>query len=493
MSKFDWRAFTGQLAGGLASDIRQRRLDAREYEEEEKDLAERNLPKVQKNKMLANQAAQLGLRARALGATDAQIQNALNSGMNGIADFYDKLQSTVEEKGVKTLGKADIDAIVNMPNIPDVDFTFADGQLDKQTRQLYGFSKPEVKRQDTDDNMLKTLFGFDAKDRAKERLRSRQFSDGMSIAEINAAARQGEYESIFPESTMTFTDVNFFGKKDLLAFSRSLSTNMASSLRNPDAVANIKLAGENAAKEYAAGKELGEVDVVEQNKIKAAAEREERSFVEMEAAVVEIENAMSIYFIPDLLKNEAFERLVVGSVGQEYFDKLLKENDMLEENEPKDFGEETEDIPFSTIPGFTGDAEADREYREEQESTNQEEPQSEEAPEAEAPDTEAKEAALLAKTFPKRKSKRGLSGKGEWDREYEGKVNPDTGKVIIAPPRPTDGGEKTKELAIRVGLLGSPTGKKRKVTEAEYWDATYGDTHDPSTGLPLGIDKLLED
>ncbi len=492
MSKFDWRVFTGQLAGGLASDIRQRRVDAREYEDEREELAERNLAKVGKQKLLANQAAQLGHRARALGATDAQIQNALNSGMNGIADFYNKLQSTVEEKGVKTLGKADIDAIVNMPNIPDVDFTFADGELAEQTRQLYGFSKPELKRQDTDDNIVRTLFGLNAKDRAKERLRSRQFSDGMSIAEINAAARQGEYESIFPESTMTFTDVNFFGKKDLLAFSRSLSTNMTSALRNPDAVANIKLAGENAAKEYAAGKETGEVDVVEQNKIKAAAEREERSFVEMEAAVVEIENAMSIYFIPDLLKNEAFERLVVGSVGQEYFDKLLKENDMLEEQLE---GEDTREVgTFESIK--SGMEEADRQTQAgifELPTDTEEEPQSEEAPEAEAPDTEAKEAALLAKTFPKRKSKRGLSGKGEWDREYEGKVNPDTGKVIIAPPRPTDGGEKTKELAIRVGLLGSPTGKKRKVTEAEYWDATYGDTHDPSTGLPLGIDKLLED
>ena len=239
-------------------------------------------------------------------------------------------------------------------------------------------------------------------------------------------------------------------------------------------------------------KRLGEVDVVEQNKIKAAAEREERSFVEMEAAVVEIENAMSIYFIPDLLKNEAFERLVVGSVGQEYFDKLLKENDMLEEQLE---GEDTREIgTFESIK--SGMEEADRQTQAgifEIPTDTEEEPQSEEAPEAEASDTEAKEAALLAKTFPKRKSKRGLSGKGEWDREYEGKVNPDTGKVIIAPPRPTDGGEKTKELAIRVGLLGSPTGKKRKVTEAEYWDATYGDTHDPSTGLPLGIDKLLED
>ena len=42
-------------------------------------------------------------------------------------------------------------------------------------------------------------------------------------------------------------------------------------------------------------------------------------------------------------------------------------------------------------------------------------------------------------------------------------------------------------------LLNALPSIKKKVTEAEYWDATYGDTHDPSTGLPLGVDKLLED
>ena len=50
---------------------------------------------------------------------------------------------------------------------------------------------------------------------------------------------------------------------------------------------------------------------------------------------------------------------------------------------------------------------------------------------------------------------------------------------------------KTKEIPIRVGLLGSRTGKKKKVTEAEYWDATYGDTHDPVTLLPIGLYELM--
>ena len=72
------------------------------------------------------------------------------------------------------------------------------------------------------------------------------------------------------------------------------------------------------------------------------------------------------------------------------------------------------------------------------------------------------------------------------DRKYEGKVDPETGRVIIAPPRPPEGGEKTKEIPIRVGLLGSKTGKKKKVTEAEWWDMTYGETHDVN-GIPKGL------
>ena len=115
------------------------------------------------------------------------------------------------------------------------------------------------------------------------------------------------------------------------------------------------------------------------------------------------------------------------------------------------------------------------------ESNNQEE-----NTQTQAPDTEAQKEALLAKTFPTRKSQRGLASKGTWDRKYEGKVDPETGRVIIAPPRPPAGGEKTKEIPIRVGLLGSRTGKKRKVTEAEYWDITYGETHDVN-GIPKGL------
>ena len=491
---FDWRAFTGQLASGLASDIRQRRVDAREFEEEQEELAERNLSKVQKSKQLANQAAQLGHRARALGATDAQIQNALNSGMNGIADFYNKLQETVEERGVKTLGKADIDAIVNMPNIPDVDFEFADGELAEQTRQLYGFSTPKVERGETDTSVFKTLFGFDAKDRAKERLRNRQLADGMTIAEINAAARQGEYESLFPNATMTFTDVNFFGKKDLRTFTRDINSAMKSAVTEPSNKLAIEQAGIIEASKYDFVNEDAQnfMSIEKKDEIIAKAEMEKATLLKQEAAKLVIQNAMDTYLLSDLLSNEAFKRMVETTMGTTYLNEILAEGEAIEEELPE------EELPLPPEPTSTATSDANEAaaatfQRPEGGTDDSQAEGSEEGEgsEAEAPDPEAQKEALLNKTFPKRPS--GLSAKKVgWDRDYKGKVNPDTGKVIIAPPRPPEGGEKTKTMRNE-NVFGIRQGEDLKLTEAEYWDRTYGETHDPSTGLPFGYETLLED
>ena len=71
----------------------------------------------------------------------------------------------------------------------------------------------------------------------------------------------------------------------------------------------------------------------------------------------------------------------------------------------------------------------------------------------------------------------------DWDKLYKGKLNED-GTPILVSPRPADGGEKTRKIPITTGLLDSPTGRFKDVTEAEYWDSMYGETHDPETGRP---------
>lgn len=486
---FDWRKFTGGVLSGVAEDIRERRESATEYEEEQEQLAEQNIPRVQKKILLANQAAQLGHRARAMGATDAQVSNALSSGMNGIKDFHDKLQAAVNEKGTKTLGKADIDALVNMPTIPDVDFQFADGEYQDFVEKTYGLGTPKVVRPEEEDNLLKTIFALDAKDRAKRRLADRELFEGMSIAEINAAANAAEYESIFPESTMTFSDVNFFGPKDLRQFTRDIESDMSKAGTNDRDELIIENAKTTARQKYMDDNNLTEIrdlDIVNDINNRAAANA--LAILQADAAKVQIENALDTYHRPDLLTDPAFKRIVIAAMGEDYFNSLLEENDMVED---KDFGIEEEDIPFSDIPGFTGDAEADEEFRRQQEvqEDQQQQPstEEEETTEEETPDTEAEEEALLAKTFPKRTDQRGLADKGIWDRKYEGKVDPNTGKAIIVDPRPPEGGEKTKVIpkTNRFGI--EMAGTRMPVTEAEYWDYKYGETHNPN-GMPIGLE-----
>ena len=338
--KFDFRKFAGGVASGVAADIRERREDAEKFEDQQEALAERNIPYAQKKQALANTAAQYGHRARALGATDAQIKNALSSGVSGVKEFYDKLQAAVDEKGVKTLGKVDIEAITNMPNIPDVDFKFADGDYNKFVSQTYGIDLPKRQAQEEDDSIIRTIFGLNAKDKARERLSNRQMYEGMSVSDINTIARNAEYESLFPEATMTFTDVNFFGKKDLRQFTKDLQIGMAAASRDAGAKAEITRAGDLAAKEYAEGKELGQIDLTESSRLKAQAEEDKRDLIEAEAAKIVIDNALDTYHIPDLLQNESFKRMVVASMGQGYLDMILEENDMLERQE----GEDTREI-----------------------------------------------------------------------------------------------------------------------------------------------------
>ena len=485
--KFDWRKFAGGYASGVAADIRDRREDAEEYEEEQEELARANLPKVQRKRMLANQAAQLGHRARALGATDAQIQEALSSGVEGINEFYNKLEKAASSKGVKTLGKADIDAIVNMPNIPDVDFKFADGEYQDFVEKTYGVGTPEITMPDKEYTTMQKLFGFDAKDRAKARLADKQMFEGMSVAEINAAARSAEYESLFPGATMTFTDVNFFGAKDLRQFSRDLEKDMAASIRGDLADATVENAVKAAAAKFQEeNKDKDDVDIVAGvSRVKAEAEKNALDLLQVTAGVKTIEDYVDMYYNADILNNESFRRMVIEVAGEPYLQQLLAENDI---ELPKEEGVDTREI---------GAFESIRTGMEEAEGRTQAgvlELPEEEDPEKKTSDTETEKAKIPAKDpdfspIPRPPSKGAIKdaldagGVKAWDRKYEGKLDPITGEQIMVEPRPDAGGPADKEVEAVTRTGVRVPNRTRKVTAREQWDILYGDTHNPD-GTP---------
>ena len=78
MAKFDWKAFAGAYLGELAEGIDERQDKAEEYKQEQKDLAARNLQVVQKRDARAQEAARIGRNAMALGASKAQVVQAMS-------------------------------------------------------------------------------------------------------------------------------------------------------------------------------------------------------------------------------------------------------------------------------------------------------------------------------------------------------------------------------------------------------------------------------
>ena len=467
--------FGASFIDGLAEGIDERQKKAEDYEERRREMAARNAPLLRQRMTNANNAYTLANQAMSLGAKRYQVEAAMSSGYRGIEDFYNQLKDAAKERGVRTLSEDDIEGMINLPNtMPKINESYVDYSLQEFANRTYGVdSLREPELEDTGSKFgLANLFRVNDMKKARNRLRQEQYVGDLSIADINDLAAQAEYTSVFPELGMSLLDVEFYGPEDTSEFIKDFT----------DAAATAQ-AGNKAAD-----------DIVELARNAAIDEAKERNEKLSPEQMAEVERAAR-----RKIAEEAVKPLTIGTIGKfgrgGFFDskvstdlvkKILGEDFLTEQRSIyKDDAdeEETDSTLTEEEQVFVASPTDEDMVMEELFVTPDEE---KETTKKEAPNTEAQKEALLTKTFPTRKSKRGLSGKGEWDRKYEGKVDPETGRAIIAPPRPPEGGEKTREIPIRVGLLGSRTGKMKKVTEAEWWDMTYGETHDVN-GIPKGL------
>lgn len=90
---FDWKAFAGSYLEDLSEGIDERIKEAEVYKKEQKALADRNLQMVKQRDSRAQEAARIGRQAMSLGATKEQVVGAMSSGMTGISQLRDKLQT----------------------------------------------------------------------------------------------------------------------------------------------------------------------------------------------------------------------------------------------------------------------------------------------------------------------------------------------------------------------------------------------------------------
>ena len=447
---FDKNAFMAGFFEQAASGIAEKREEAKKYKEQEERAYERNIQLIQQRDMRAKQAASLGKQALELLPegmdSQAMVRNAMASGMTGVADLVDALKQAAQDARLRPgqrLSVFDVEAAISMPRIASIDPSLIDMSLEEFSRKTYGAQGTAAPVED-EPSVLGRLFGVGARAQAKRDLREAPAFGGMSIADVNAAARQAEFNQLIPNAVMTITDTDVFRKNDAVKFSKEVR----------DAYDDAKTS--KAAEDFAERAVRRLLDKADQDGVELSAEQidaKEAEALEIyaKAAAEKVINVYA-YQYPDasggFFTNDFAQKTIEDLMGADFVTSLRE-----------DYGIET-----------TTDEEPEPELPPISEEAAEEDQEPEETPEEEVVPED------IPAVDPRPGGRRGFAGEQrDWDRKYKGKYDPVTGEAIIVEPRPAEGGPATGR------------GKNKK-TAAQQWDAKYGKTHNPN-GTPKAVEE----
>jgi len=472
---FNWKAFTAAFLDKQTEGIKERKKEAKDFEEEQKEAANRNAKLVSQRNLIAQDAAQIGAAAQELGATREQVIAAMSSGSLGIKQFYEKLLKAANQKGVTTLGESDVEAIIDMPEVFEVNPEYIDGTLLDFAKQTYGAqTRSDMQKApiQTSDSVMAQLFGFNAMNQAKKSLQA-EYMGGMSVADINELAAQQDYNSLFNDLGVNFFDKEFYGP--------SAASNLLKEVT--DEAARAEVSSITKARVEAA------VDALNAN------QQDARTVAEVEAGTRElsvqesvkplIQAAIDMYGTTGIFDHQPTLDLIKKTLGEDYLQQQLE---LIQGTENTLDSTDT----LSDREENLGSAEAIRTGMDEAEARTQAGVIEQETTQTQTPDPETQETTLPTEETdftpiprPEGRSVLGLSTDAlnartrGWDRKYAGKLDPVTGEKIMVEPRPDAGGPKDKEVEAVTRTGVRLPNKTRKVTAREEWDILYGETHNP--------------
>jgi hypothetical protein len=461
---FDKDAFMAAFFEQAAYGIAEKREEAKKYKEKEEQAYERNIQLIQQRDVRAKQAAALGKQALELlpEGADAQtmVRNAMASGMTGVADLVTALKQAAQDARLRPgqrLSMFDVEAAVSMPRIASVDPSLVDMSLEEFARRTYGAQGTAAPVKE-EGSMVGRLFGIGAKEQAKRELRETPAFSGMSVADVNAAARQAEFNQLIPNAVMTIMDTDVFRRNDAVKFSREVQ----------DVYDDAKTS--KAAEDFAERALRRAYDKADKAVPKVELSAEQITKIETEALEVYAKAAAEKvirsyahnypYAEFGFFTNDFAQKTIEDLMGMEFANSLREDYDMPamtltpdEESEP-----ELPPLPTETPPPT-------------------DEPTLPPTDEPTLPPTdEPTETPTIEPVEPRPGGSRGNSKKQrDWDKKHKGKYDPITGEAIIVEPRPAEGGPV------------SGRGRNKK-TAAQQWDVKYGDTHNPD-GTPKTVEE----
>ena len=204
---FDWKAFAGGAMSRTSEILREKKTEAEQYKQKQEELAERNIATISRRNAAVNKVMGLTNMLTSKGVSEEQIQAAIATGPDAIVKLADKVQAAVELNGGKPLGESDVEAMINLPE----DFSPVDMELDEYIKRSYGAFAPKVATSEQPElSFWDKLTGDGAMAKAKQSLRNEAIYEDMTAADINAMARQDDYNAIIPSTFATFTDFKTF-------------------------------------------------------------------------------------------------------------------------------------------------------------------------------------------------------------------------------------------------------------------------------------------
>lgn len=447
---FDWKDFAAAFLEGTAENIERRGEEARTYEKEQKEAAKRNAEVIRNRAARAKQAATYARKAKMyLGShkeADMIVKAAMSSGPAEIETLYKKLEAAANQPGQNgKLGEADIDTLINMPELPGVDDKYISMGLEDFAMQTYGASKGSIIRsaeEQEEVGLVGQLFGFGSKQRVDERLGKQQYGMGMSISDINDLAEQDEYQNIIKDTSLTYGTLDRFDLDDYIKFDSIITKAIKDSM---DAnKASLNPANFSSVEER--------VDFTQKLQRNAA-----------QALIDE-----SVDENPRMLESPSVAKRIAAVMGQEHLDKLYIRYDIFTQEQLDEMRGGGEPTAVAAEGGASAEPAA-----EPAEGGTGTEPAAVTTPTA----TEG----VTPRPKAKRRDRSAKLKQREWDSKYKGKYEPDTGKPILAGPRPALDEYRQEPTIV--------AGRTRSVSLYTEWMDKYGDTHDPETGLPLPVEE----
>jgi hypothetical protein len=204
---FDWMSFATGFLERTEEIQTQRREEAEQFEQEQRQAAERNAQTISRRRAIADQVTGYTNYLTQQGVGDEYIQAAISAGPESIVSLYERVQAAVQSNRGAPLGDDDVAALVNIPE----GFTPLDMSMEDFINQTYGLGpRPTTteERAPQQFSLWDRLAGRDQMARAEERLASTPGYEGMTIQEINRAAQRANYESLMPGTFMTFADTD---------------------------------------------------------------------------------------------------------------------------------------------------------------------------------------------------------------------------------------------------------------------------------------------